>query len=281
MDTPLAESQFRALVSLLADRDEAIVRRCKERLLLEQDRARAFLDEAIRGEDIDVATAAGKMLREIRTGAVDRDLGNLAADPALDLESGALAICRLHDPDVDFAPIRSRLDEFAAQVRERVLLKDDPEDVAQGLRSVLAEEAGMRGNVERYDDPENSFLHRVLKRKLGIPISLSVIYLLVSRRAELNVDGIGMPGHFLIRVGDDLFLDPFNLGRSLSRKECLNYLRRAGYHPDSSLLDPTPDRFIVARMLANLRHTYERRNDDENAERMRRLFEAFRRLPRH
>lgn len=274
MSNSLPDSQLRALVSLLADRDESIAQRCRARLLGEGERVRAFLESEIATGPREQAEAARAALLEWRAVAVDREIAAFAAAPAEshDLFTGAMLIARTNDPDLDAAEVSTRLDVLAEAVRERILIADDPDDVAQALCSVLCEEAGLRGNTNDYYHPDNSFLHRVLACGMGIPISLSAIYVLVGRRAGLAVFGVGMPGHFLVRVGESLFLDPFNRGRILQREDCLGYLKEGGFGADESLLCPTSDRLIVARMLANLQNAYKKREDVTKADRYHRLF---------
>jgi regulator of sirC expression with transglutaminase-like and TPR domain len=131
------------------------------------------------------------------------------------------------------------------------------------LAEFLAQDAGFRGNRSDYGDPRNSYLNEVLDRRLGLPISLSAIFLEIGRRLGLPVAGVGLPGHFIVRVGGPeglLYLDPFNGGRRLSLADCQALvqsstgLSRAAFDP--AWLEPNPSRAIVARMLNNLRGLY-------------------------
>jgi regulator of sirC expression with transglutaminase-like and TPR domain len=131
------------------------------------------------------------------------------------------------------------------------------------LAEFLAQEAGFRGNTSDYSDPRNAYLNQVLDRRLGLPISLSVIFVEIGRRLRLPVAGVGLPGHFIVRVGGPagpLYLDPFNGGRRLGLADCQALvaastgLRRVAFDP--GWLEPTPPREIVARMLNNLRGFY-------------------------
>jgi regulator of sirC expression with transglutaminase-like and TPR domain len=128
---------------------------------------------------------------------------------------------------------------------------------------LLFAELGLRGNREDYSDPRNSFLDQVLDRRLGIPISLAVLMMEVGRRVGLRFEGIGMPGHFLVR-SDDVFVDPYHGGQMLDVEGCQALFHRlhgpaAPFSP--ALLAPNGPRAILARMLANLRHSYAARRD--------------------
>lgn len=282
--TPLPERELRALVSLVDDRDPKVADSCRRRLVEEGAHALPVLRDSIV-----VATGdAGDRLREVfdlvQAGIVDGEFASLSGgDPGepLDLEVGAFLLARTADPDLDVDATRQRIDDIAHRLRPQARELKDPVALALMFRTALAEEEGLRGNESNYYDPENSFIHRVLDRRVGIPISLSTIYLLVARRIDVPLHGIGMPGHFVVQCGDqpDLFLDPFNGGRLLNRNDCLDYLDRAGFGADESLLNVMPDRFIVARMIANLLSTYRRLGNGARAERYERLFELVRGEP--
>jgi regulator of sirC expression with transglutaminase-like and TPR domain len=131
---------------------------------------------------------------------------------------------------------------------------------------VLAGELAPRQR-EHYDDPRNSFLNEVLDRCAGIPITLSLVYIEVARRAGVEVDGVGFPGHFLARylspTGAEVFIDAFHGGEMLSADDCLGrYQARTGRDLDRGLLGPATPRQIVLRMLGNLRRLYASQSDD-------------------
>ena len=132
------------------------------------------------------------------------------------------------------------------------------------INALLYDEAGFRGDRNHYDDVRNSLLTMVLERRLGIPVSLAVVYIAVARRAGLDVHGVSFPGHFLLRVdGDDedtaIILDPFDAGRELDAADQRALLaRHAGEDAtlDARVLEPCANRAIVVRMLNNLKRLY-------------------------
>jgi regulator of sirC expression with transglutaminase-like and TPR domain len=169
------------------------------------------------------------------------------ADVPLDL--AALCIAAAVRPDVDVDGALARLDDLAARCPERTF---------DGLRSHLFEAEGFLGNAADYADPGNSFLDRVLERRLGIPITLSVVMLEVGRRIDVPIVGIGMPAHFLVRARDaDVYCDAFNGGTRLDVAGCAALFERlaGGAQPfDASLLAPVTTRQVLSRMLTNLEH---------------------------
>lgn len=121
----------------------------------------------------------------------------------------------------------------------------------------MAEDLGFRGNAEEYYDPKNSLLSDVIETRLGIPISLAMLYVIIGRRADMQIDGINLPGHFIARYERILF-DPFHQGRILSRPDCEAILARQRLKTHSSYFAPASPRLVFLRMLANLLFIFER-----------------------
>lgn len=173
------------------------------------------------------------------------------------LDEAALCIAAAARPGLDVAGQLARLDDLAARIKQ-----PDTSEVAR----VLFDEVGLRGDQDSYDDPDNSFLDRVLDRRRGIPISLSVIMIEVARRGGVTLEPVGMPGHFLVRdpAAPSELIDAFDGGRRLDRAACEVLLRRvtgatSGLTP--AMLAPTGTRAVLARMLANLDRSYADRED--------------------
>jgi regulator of sirC expression with transglutaminase-like and TPR domain len=173
------------------------------------------------------------------------------------LDEAALLIAAHAHPALDVDDYRTRLDDLAQRAQEPRLA-----DVAH----VLFAEEGFQGNQDDYYDPRNSYLDDVLDRRLGIPITLGVVLIEVARRAGISLVGVGMPGHFLVRLEDEpsIFLDPFDGGVLLSPTDCEHRFHAvqgdaAAFDPE--YLEPVGALTIVARMLANLRQIHTVRHD--------------------
>jgi regulator of sirC expression with transglutaminase-like and TPR domain len=157
---------------------------------------------------------------------------------------------------------------MAQQVHARMRKNPTARESMTLLNRVLFEEEGLRGNREDFYDPRNSFLNDVLDRKLGIPITLSVVYLEVARRVGFPVAGVGMPGHFLLKhydvVAGEIFIDAFDRGRILGPDDCQRRLDQVyGGQVDmrEEYLHPVTHREILGRMLNNLRQIYLRQQN--------------------
>ncbi|MDY0021291.1 SirB1 family protein [Arenimonas caeni] len=206
------------------------------------------------------------------------DWNSLAAlgDDELPLLDTALLIARDEYPDLDPADYNAQVDTYAEALRPKLAGDVDLPSRLTAINRYLFDELGFAGNNNQYDDPRNSYLNEVVDRKLGIPISLAVIQIEVTRRLGLPLDGVSFPGHFLVRLPVDdgiLVLDPFNKGRPVSAEELRERAspHLGGQAPDDSqlmqILAPASHRAILMRMLRNLKGLYQASADWERVAR--------------
>jgi regulator of sirC expression with transglutaminase-like and TPR domain len=193
---------------------------------------------------------------------IRREFVQLASREPVPLARGALLIAKEEYPDLE---VSSYLDKLAALAREAepvVKAGDDGIEQIELLSYFLFEQKGFEGNRDNYGDPRNSFLNDVIDRRLGIPITLSLIYLEVGRRLGLNLYGISFPAHFLVKAVDsrgELVIDPFNGGAILSIDEIKAMLTQVYGQPvdiHPSFLKAVGGRQILVRMLRNLKNIY-------------------------
>lgn len=191
-------------------------------------------------------------------------------EPGEALAPAALAIAGVEYPALDPSPYLQRLERMGEAAAGRLQRHQGTgaHVLIATLNAYLYEELGFSGNREHYDDPRNSFLNEVFDRRIGIPISLAVVYLEIGRRAGLRLEGVNFPGHFLVRApaepagtDDDLIIDPFHSGALLSEVDCRHLLRQhvgdeAAF--DRGLLATATRQQIVVRMLVNLKRLYVR-----------------------
>jgi regulator of sirC expression with transglutaminase-like and TPR domain len=195
----------------------------------------------------------------------------VAQDADADLAEAALLIACEEYPTLDVASYIHRLEELAGELRRRLDGYGSPEAAVAALNKLLFAEGGFRGNLEDYYDPRNSFLNEVLDRRTGIPITLSAVYLEVGRRAGLDLHGVGLPGHFVVKLeapGRELIIDPFHAGALVSAADCQRRLDRiyAGrVKLERSMLAPWSSRQILGRLLRNLKLIYVKRHDWQRA----------------
>lgn len=185
---------------------------------------------------------------------------------SIELDRAALEIARVEYPDLDASGCIAELDRHAWAIAERAGDLSDGARFVEAANSYLFGEAGFRGNEDDYYHPDNSCLNRVLETKLGIPITLSLIYIEIARRLAKPIQGVGLPFHFLVRYDDPGFtaiIDPFRGGAILSEAQCCELLQADSL--DHALLEPVDRRFIAMRMINNLRAIYFGRRESLKA----------------
>lgn len=174
-------------------------------------------------------------------------------------------------PDLSPERYLGALDAMAAAVRDRLANDLGARRAIEEINRQLYEIEGFRGNEREYYDPRNSYLNEVLDRKLGIPITLSVVYMEVARRVPLPVLGVGLPGHFIVKVltdAGDILLDPFRGGAELTEEDCQDRLDRVYgglVRLDARMLLPVAKRQVLVRILSNLKTIYLNESEYERA----------------
>jgi len=180
------------------------------------------------------------------------------------LDVAALEIATIEFPGLDADAASFRLDNLAGQVRSAVPPNASGLDFIRACNELLFDVLQFRGNEDDYYDPRNSCLNAVLMRRLGIPISLSLVYMEVARRLGRTVHGVGLPGHFIVAYEDAearYWIDPFHRGRILSFSDCCALAKeRAGVdmRTNPAVLAPVSKRQILVRLLSNLKAIYLR-----------------------
>ena len=200
-----------------------------------------------------------------------RQLIDVVARPEeeVDLARASLLVACEEYPELEVDRYLERLDTMADGVRGR--LGGSPQETIAALNRVLFEEQGFKGNTREYYDPRNSFLNDVLDRRTGIPITLSTVYIAVGRRAGASVEGVGLPGHFVVRVstpGGEALVDPFNAGALLTPEDCQERLDRiygGRVRMAAGMLAPCPARAVLTRTVRNLKAIYTKAEDHERA----------------
>ena len=185
----------------------------------------------------------------------------------IDLGRAALTIALPEYPDLAISEYLRRIDDLAVEVSERAGTDADPLRAIAALNLVLFSQHKFRGNRDAYYDPQNSFLNQAIERQTGIPITLSVLYMEVAKRIGLTFEGVGFPGHFMVKTmaeGSEIVIDPFNGGEIKSRDDLAALLQqmyggKLGWRDE--FLAALSKRQILQRMLSNLKAIYAREND--------------------
>jgi regulator of sirC expression with transglutaminase-like and TPR domain len=210
-------------------------------------------------------------VRERREEARARLAEILAGGERFDLVDAALWVAAEDYPEIDVAQEARRLGYIAGEGARRAYDLENPFARVDALRAFLFEELSFRGNEKEYNDPRNSYLNEVLDRRLGNPLTLSIVFLETARAAGFEAVGIGLPGHFVVGVawhGRTILVDPYHGGRVISEEDCRQLVGRTTGRPSlfrRELLRGATERGMLTRMLLNLKHIYVKREDFHHA----------------
>ena len=270
----LGEAEREAFLSLLDDTSPAVRRALLLRFSVLGPASAPFLQTVARGSNRVLARHAAWFLEELKFSDPVAEFRGFIRSLNYELESGALLLARTVSPRLDAGDCCTQLDKIAARCRELIVEPSTAREKCRVLNRVLFHEWGFHGNVENYTDPRNSFLDQVLERRTGIPLSLSIVYLLVAERLALELEPVGLPGHFIVGCfADDLpfFIDPFDRGVFRDAEEIFELLRANKIKPKASDLAPTPVREVLCRSCRNLVNHYTTAGEPERAK----LFACF------
>jgi regulator of sirC expression with transglutaminase-like and TPR domain len=261
----LREPDRKALAKLLADEDPRQLQLLQEKLAERGEEGITFLESVVRDGDPAAQRNATQILRVLRETAAWGAMGQFCATCGshFDLEVASWLVAKTRYPEFDQAAYRARIDQMAQELRKRLTGRETPRATIEVCNHYLFRMLGFRGNRQDYYDPDNSYLNRVLDRRLGIPISLSVLYLLLAGRLRLPLVGINMPAHFLLKwqsATASFYFDPFHEGELLDEEDCRELCKRLGVVFNPVFLTPTTPQIILLRMCNNLQAIYADRD---------------------
>lgn len=274
----LSPGESEAFLSLLDDTSPMVRRALLARFAQLGAASGPFLEAVSRGSNRVLARHALFFIEELHFSDPVAEFRGYIRSLSYELESGALLLARTATPHLDVGNCCRELNQIAERCRELIVEPSSAREKCRVLNRVLFHELGFHGNVENYTDPRNSFIDQVLERRTGIPLSLSIVYLLVADRLGLNLEPVGLPGHFIVGCfADDLpfFIDPFDRGVFRDADEIFDLLRANNIKPRPTDLSPTPIREVLCRSCRNLVNHYTSAGEPARAKLFARFVEEF------
>jgi len=276
----LDEGQRKALITLLADDDLAVYQTVRQKILSYGPVAAQWVREHTLSNDPVLRRRAQEIAHHFSRISADTDLLAFCLNQGedFDLEQGVLLLARTQYPAINIEAHAALLDNMAGELRDRLDLSGEPEHIPGTIGAYFFTELKFTGDETNFYDPDNSYLNRVLDRRKGNPISLSVVFLFLARRLRLPVVGIGLPGHFVCRYQSsrhEIYIDPFRRGRLLSKSDCVKYVMQLRHRFDESCLAPVSARRILLRICANLHQIYTHLKSLDKSERLQRYLVAL------
>jgi regulator of sirC expression with transglutaminase-like and TPR domain len=247
-----------AIARLLNDDDPGTVRLVKEQLAaMGEDHPHLLMELANNGDE-SLAHLAGEVLAGINSRCANDDFSLLChfGGGNFDIEHAVWMLCRALHPELSTDQYEEQVNQWGREFLSRVSCASSSVDRIEYLAEFLFGELHFRGNSDCYYCEANSLLPHVIESRKGIPISLSLVYSMVAARAGMKVEGINLPGHFIVRHGE-VYFDPFHGGRILTHRDIIQILSRQGIEFKESHLQPASPRQFLTRILANLLYVFD------------------------
>jgi regulator of sirC expression with transglutaminase-like and TPR domain len=277
---PLQAQQQAALIKLLSDEDPAVYEAVREKIISLGTDTQIWLRPCRLSSDPMLRRHAQDLVRHFDRESADTRFMALCLqdEDRIELEKGALLLAQTQHPEINVGAYSALLDDFAGEMREWLAIQDVQQGRLEHINEFIFGKLGFTGNMENYYDPENSFLNRVLDRRTGNPVSLCIVYILLTRRLGLPVSGVGLPGHSVCRyvsASEEIYIDAFNLGKLLTRNDCVEHLNRCKHEVRDEYLQPMTARRMLARMCGNLEQIYMELGQADDAARVQRYLFAL------
>jgi regulator of sirC expression with transglutaminase-like and TPR domain len=276
----LDEKERHALISLLADDDAKVYRTVRETLLSYGPSCTQWMREHTLSNDPVLRRRATEIIEHFARQDADTQFLAFCLNQGedFDLEHGVLLLSRTQYPLINVDAYSAVLDDFAGDLRDRLDLNGPPDQILRVINDFLFRDHKFTGDEQNFYDPQNSYFNCVMDRRIGNPISLSLLYLLLARRLRLPMVGIGLPGHFLCRYQSsraELYVDAFHGGRLLAKADCVKHVIQLRQRFDESCLAPVTARRILLRICANLHQIYTQQKSPVQIERLQRYLVAL------
>lgn len=268
------ERRWKPFRSLLDDDTPLVRKALLDRLRENAEEGMVFLRDLTKDPDPLLARHAEDLITSLGWVDATRDFMTFIRSQRYEMESGWFLLDRTVYPGFELSSATLFLDKLALRCRELLVSPMLPRETCSVLNRVLFHEFGFRGAVKDFENPENSFLHRVLERRKGLPITLSAVYLLVARRIGLDLEPIGLPGRFMVGCFSEerpFYVDPWAGGKSYDLDQMEGFLEEYSIEDSGSALLPVTVADTLSRACRNLVHHYMKGEDHSKS----RLFHSF------
>lgn len=268
------KNEISSLIRLMDDEDDFVWSHVREKLMSLGEDVLPFLDIAVRDENLVLRRRAIQLINAILPNQIGEKIRKLvvkAKGGDIDLEQGVMILTEYGYPDFNPEECRKILDELAAGLKKNIPANASPDRIVRELTHFLFIDQGFKGDKKNFFDKDNSYFNKVLIHRKGLPISLSVLCILISLRLNLNIVGVGLPCHFIAMhntSGQPIYFDPFNRGKVLTIEGCKELVNSFGFEFKEAQLTPVSNRDILLRMIHNLEVTFNQSDQQGDAKNM-------------
>lgn len=267
------KTEIESLIYLLEDPDPFIKANVRNRLFELGEQAVPLLDQQkSESKDDDERELINEIIQWITFGSLEEDFMDVLEGGVAnleELEEAVFILARFENPTLREGEYKRKLDRFASMVQDDINYQIEESKKMQILLDFVFDELGFRGSNVDYYNPDNSFLHRVIDRRQGLPISLGLIVLFLARRLDLPFFGVNMPIHFMLKYKgelDEVLIDPFDRGKKVTYNQCYFFLKQNGVEPKSDHFDSARPHEILARCIRNLIQSYSRLEKEDKVD---------------
>lgn len=275
------KTEIESLIYLLDDPDPYVKTNVKNRLFELGEQAVPLLDEQKSlTKDDEERELINDIIQWITYGSLEEDFMEVLENGVSSLgqlEKAIFILARFENPTLREEEYKRKLDRFAGMLRDDLNYELDDSKKMHLLLDFVFDELSFRGSNVDYYNPDNSYLHRVIDRRQGLPISLGLIVLFLARRLDLPFYGVNMPIHFMLKYKgelDEVLIDPFDRGKTVTYNQCYFFLKQNGVEPKSEHFDTALPYEILARCIRNLIQSYSRLEREDKVENLKNLLSA-------
>ena len=258
----IPQSEIKAIGKLLKSSDEITLKLLEEQLKTFDHATLKKINDELPLDDISLRKQFLDLVHRINTEKLKTEFHSWSTKESDNLEKGALLIASFSNPLISFDHYSKILHEWAILLEKNlkdIKIKNDPTSIINEINHFIFMEIGFKGNKENYYEHDNSYIDKVIDRKLGNPILLSVIYLLITKKLGLPFSGVNMPAHFLVQYNDTLepiFIDPFNQGEIVTKADCQERIKALKLIWQDDYLASPSNKQIITRIIQNLINIY-------------------------
>ena len=257
----LSTTEIKAIAKLLKSQDEITTKLMEEQLKTFDNRLLREIDKEISPSDIELKNYFLNLVFNTKREQLKNDFLKWSTN-GTNLQEGVFLIALFDNPLMDteyYSNLITKWTNTLGNTLKEITSTDKSTSIINEINHFMFMEIGLKGNKESYYDPRNSFIDKVLERKLGNPILLSVTYLLITNKLGLPFRGVNMPAHFLVQYADGydpIFVDPFNQGEIITRAACQDRIRALKLVWQEDYLSCPTNKQIIARIMQNLINVY-------------------------
>lgn len=265
----LPQSEIKAIAKLLKTSDEGTQKLLEDQIKTFDIKLLREINNEIPLDDISTRKQYLDLVNRIKRNALKEDFIKWSKDFSNDLEQGIFLIALFDNPLLDieyYSDILKNWSDNLSKNISKIKLKNDPTSIINEVNHFLFMELGFKGNKENYYDPDNSYIDKVIEKRLGNPIALSMIYLIITKRLGLSFSGVNMPAHFLVQYLDTfepIYIDPFNQGEIITKSVCQDRIKTLKLSWQEDYLSTPTNKQVISRMLQNLINIYHNEGELE------------------